>query len=70
VEITYFEGSSVRVESDAEIVVESLGGGARGGPLIGIAQTIGRAWHVVTELVSGTTRYDVRTPTSTATVRG
>ncbi|MGH2472041.1 MAG: hypothetical protein ACRDG6_06530 [Candidatus Limnocylindria bacterium] len=69
-EITYFEGSSARIESDAEIVVVSLGARADGGPLIGIVQTIGRTWHVVTELVSGTTRYDVRTPTSTATVRG
>lgn len=69
-EITYFEGSSVRVESGAEVVVASLDTRADRGPLTGIVQTIGRTWHVVTELVSGTTRYDVRTPTLTASVRG
>lgn len=69
-EITYFEGSSVRIESDAEVMVESLDTSGDGGPLNGIVQTIGRTWHVVTELVRGTTRYDLRTPTLTASVRG
>jgi hypothetical protein len=41
-----------------------------GGPVIGITQALSRAWHVVTRLVSGNTRYDVRGPSSTASVRG
>ena len=64
-EITYFEGSSVRVESNAEVVVE----GRRTfdhGPV----QALERVWHVVTKLVSGGSRYEVRTPSSTASVRG
>ncbi|MEK6207484.1 MAG: FecR domain-containing protein [Chloroflexota bacterium] len=64
-EITYFEGSSVRVEADAEIVLMSLGT-----PDGGALQTLGRAWHVVTMLISGESRYEVRTPSSTASVRG
>jgi hypothetical protein len=63
VEIMYFEGSSLRVEADSEIVVESLDG-------LGMMQVVERTWHVVTELVNGSSRYDVRTPTSTASVRG
>jgi hypothetical protein len=64
-EITYFEGSSVRVQSNAEIVVE----GRRTfdhGPV----QALERVWHVVTKLTSGGSRYEVRTPSSTASVRG
>lgn len=69
-EITYFEGSSVRLEADTQIVVESLRTETDGGTVIGIMQTLGRTWHVVTKLISGSSRYEVRTPTSTASVRG
>jgi hypothetical protein len=65
VEITYFEGSSVRLEANAEIVVTTLRVSDRGA-----MQTLGRVWHVVTELISGESRYNVRTPSSTASVRG
>jgi len=69
-EITYFEGSSVRLEADTQIVVESLRTEADGGTVIGMMQTLGRTWHVVTKLIMGSSRYEVRTPTSTASVRG
>src|SRR4029077_2117465 len=46
-EITYFEGSSVRVEGDAEIVVEDQRAPS------GAAQALERVWHVITALVSG-----------------
>jgi hypothetical protein len=64
-EITYFDGSSVRLEAETEIVVE----GRRTfdhGPV----QALERVWHVVTKLISGGSRYEVRTPSSTASVRG
>ena len=67
-EITYFEGSSVRLEADTEIVVERLRTEADGGTVIGMMQTLGRTWHVVTKLISGGSRYEVRTPSSTASV--
>jgi hypothetical protein len=69
-EITYFEGSSERLEAETEIVVERLRIGADGGTAIGIMQTLERTWHVVTKLTSGGSRYEVRTPSSTASVRG
>ena len=64
-EITYFDGSSVRLEADAQIVVASLRT-ADGGP----AHPLARAWHAITQLVSGSSRYEVRGPSSTASVRG
>src|SRR6266566_1977053 len=69
-EITYFEGSSVRLEADTQIVVESLRTEADSGTVIRMMQTLGRTWHVVTKLISGSSRYEVRTPSSTASVRG
>jgi hypothetical protein len=63
-EIIYFDGSSVRLEGDAEIVVTSLRADG------GVVQTFGRAWHVITELITGSSRYEVRGPGSTASVRG
>jgi hypothetical protein len=62
-EITYFEGSTVRLEGDSQIVVKSLDDPS-------LVQTVERAWRVVAELVSGSSRYNIRTPTSTASVRG
>jgi hypothetical protein len=69
-EITYFEGSSVRLEPQTELVVERLATRPDGTAIIGITQTIGRTWHVVTNLMSGSSRYELRTPSSTASVRG
>jgi hypothetical protein len=33
-------------------------------------QTFGRTWHVVTKLITGNSKYEVKTPASTASVRG
>jgi hypothetical protein len=66
VELTYFEGSSVRLDAEAEIVVASLHSDAEGGTV----PTIARAWNVLTKLITGSTRFDVRTPSATASVRG
>jgi len=66
VELTYFDGSSARLDTAGEILVASLRVDADGGTV----QTIARAWNVLTKLITGSTRFDVRTPSSTASVRG
>jgi len=68
-EITYFDGSSVRLESEMEIVVAHLGTGPDQGAVTLTMRALGRTWHVVTTLIAGGSRYDVRT-SSTASVRG
>ncbi len=35
-----------------------------------MTQNVGQTWHVVTHLLTGGSRYDVRTPNTTASVRG
>jgi hypothetical protein len=69
-EITYFDGSSLRLEGSAELRVERLRTEQGGATAVGVMQTLGRAWDVVTKLTSGGSRYDVRAPSSTASVRG
>ena len=69
-EITYFEGSSVRLEADTELVITALATDADGGTVVAMRQALGRTWHVVTKLITGGSRYEVLTPTSTASVRG
>jgi hypothetical protein len=63
-ELTYFEGSSVRLEADREMIVASLHASDAAG------QVFGRAWHATTKLITGGSRYEERTPSSTASVRG
>jgi hypothetical protein len=65
-EITYFEGSSVRLEAETEIRVASL----RTEPDIDMIRMLRRSWDVLTKLIEGNTRYEVRGPSSTASVRG
>jgi hypothetical protein len=67
-EITYFEGSSVRVSAGTELRVESLRADRDTGDQV--RETLGRAGGVVTKLIRGDSRYDVRVPSSTASVRG
>lgn len=69
-EITYFEGSTVRMEATTELVVEELSTESDGGTVIAMRQAFGRTWHVVTKLITGGSRYEVHTPSSTAAVRG
>ena len=64
-EITYSDGSSVRVEANADHVVRDLRASDPGAE-----QILARAWHVIGELMSGTARYKLGGPSSTASVRG
>lgn len=67
--LTYFEGSTVTVEPNTELAIDAAS--AQGNDtIVQMTQTAGRTWHVVTKLVTGNSKYEVRTPASTASVRG
>jgi FecR protein len=68
--LTYFEGSSVTVEPDTQLTIDNAATLADGGTVVVMTQAFGRTWHVVTKLITGSSKYDVRTPASTASVRG
>jgi hypothetical protein len=67
--ITLFEGSTVELEPASDIMIEeaSMRGGST---IVQLAQSLGRSWHVVTHLTTADSRYEVRTPAATASVRG
>ncbi len=67
--ITLFEGSTVELEPASDITIEEAT--TRGGStIVELAQSLGRSWHVVTHLTTADSRYEVKTPAATASVRG
>jgi FecR protein len=68
--LTYFEGSTVTIEPASEISIDNAETLADGGTVVVMTQALGRTWHVVTKLITGSSKYEVKTPASTASVRG
>ena len=68
--LTFFDGSVIELEPESEIRVETLQATSAGDLLMTMQQTIGRSWHVVSRTLTPNSKYEVRTPAATATVRG
>lgn len=68
--LTYFEGSTVSIEPNTTLLVEALESNPDGSSVISMQQQAGRTWHSVTKLLNQGSRYEVKTPGLTATVRG
>ena len=68
--LTYFEGSTVSLEPNTELTIEDVSTLTDGSTVVVMQQSLGRSWHVVTKLITGGSKYEVRTPASTASVRG
>lgn len=68
--LTYFEGSTVSVEPNTELTIETASSLSDGSTVVVMQQNFGRTWHVVTKLITGNSKYEVKTPASTASVRG
>ncbi|MEK7285349.1 MAG: FecR domain-containing protein, partial [Chloroflexota bacterium] len=68
--LTYFEGSSVSLEPETELVIEALQANPDGSTIVGMRQRIGKTWHAVAKLLRADSKYEVRTPTGVASVRG
>jgi FecR-like protein len=68
--LTYFEGSTVSVEPNTELTIETAASHTDGSTVVVMQQAVGRTWHVVTKLITGNSKYEVKTPASTASVRG
>ena len=68
--LTYFEGSTVSIEPNSELAIETASALSDGSTVVVMQQTVGRTWHVVTKLITGNSKYEVKTPASTASVRG
>lgn len=68
--LTYFEGSTVSIEPSSELAIDQAHAAPDGSTVVVMTQNLGRTWHVVTKLIAGGSKYEVRTPAATASVRG
>ena len=68
--LTYFEGSTVAIEPSSELAIDQAHAGPDGSTVVVMTQSLGRTWHLVTKLITGGSKYEVRTPAATASVRG
>jgi ferric-dicitrate binding protein FerR (iron transport regulator) len=69
-EITFFDGSTIKLEAGTQIEVVSLGIFDTGSTTIRLKQTIGDTISRVTNLVDSASRYEVETLAGVAAVRG
>lgn len=68
--LTFFEGSTLSVEPGSEVKVLSVSRGEGDGLQVTIEQASGRTWASVRALTQPNARFELRTPTLTAVVRG
>jgi hypothetical protein len=68
--LTFFDGSTLTVETGSVVKVTALNRLANGGIQVTIEQTLGRTWATVTKLKTPDSKFEIKTPTSTAAVRG
>ncbi len=68
--LTFFDGSTLSVDPGSLVKVLTLNRIAGGGIQLVIEQTLGRTWASVAKLKTLDSKFEVRTPTSVAGVRG
>jgi hypothetical protein len=68
--LTFFDGSSLSVDPDSQVKVLALNRLANEGIGVTIEQTLGRSWSAVQKLKTPDSRYEIRTPSTSAAVRG
>ena len=68
--VTFFDGSTLEIEPETTVQVEDASNAASGAISIRIEQTIGRTWASVQKLARADSKFEIRTPTAIAAVRG
>ncbi|HZP95464.1 MAG TPA: FecR family protein [Candidatus Limnocylindria bacterium] len=68
--LTFFDGSTLTVDPGSVVRVASLNRLDDGGIQAVIEQTLGRTWASVSKLKTADSKFEIKTPTSTAAVRG
>lgn len=68
--LTFFNGSTFKLEPNTDILIEQLECDENRHTVIVIRQWIGTTWSRVVEMVDPGSRYEIRTPSAAALVRG
>jgi hypothetical protein len=68
--LTFFDGSTISVDPQSRVVVKSLTKTSGGGIQLQIEQTAGRTWASVSKLATPDSKFEIKTPSMVAVVRG
>lgn len=68
--LTFFDGSSLSVDPGSQVKVVALNRVSTDGIQVTVEQSLGRSWSSVQKLKTPDSRYEVRTPSTVAVVRG
>ena len=68
--VTFLDGSTIEIEPATTITVVQAAAAPSGAITIQLEQAIGRTWSSVQKLTHVDSRFEIRTPATTATVRG
>lgn len=68
--LTFFDGSTISVDPKSRVRVAALTKTASGGMQAQIEQTAGRTWASVSKLATPDSKFEIKTPSMVATVRG
>ena len=68
--LTFFDGSTLSVDPASLVKVLTLNRLGSGGIQLLIEQTLGRSWAAVSKLKTPDSKFEIKTPTSIAAVRG
>ena len=68
--VTFFDGSTVEIEPATTVTVVQAAADASGAITIQLEQAIGRTWSSIQKLARSDSKFELRTPSATAIVRG
>jgi hypothetical protein len=68
--VTFLDGSTQELEPATTITIDQAAVTANGAITIQIQQALGRTWSSVQKLARADSKFEIRTPSTTATVRG
>jgi len=68
--LTFFDGSTLSVDPSSRVRVASLTKTSSGGIQLQLEQTAGRTWASVSKLATPDSKFEIKTPSMVATVRG
>ena len=68
--LTFFEGTTIKIESDTDIEILRVTGGEEQPTEIVLKQWVGKTWSRVVKKIDPGSRYEIKTPSAYALVRG
>jgi hypothetical protein len=68
--VTFFDGSTLELEPSTTVQIDAAAMAGNGSITIQLSQAIGRTWASVQRLTRSDSKFDIKTPSSTASVRG